>query len=184
MSWAEGIQLQRPVPALYYFLRSLVELLGCALDSIPAVGVSLDPVPHGPAQQVVDGLAERLADDVPASRLEHRDAAAHHLAGAREVVAAHLLDQLLYPERIVPDEMPRGRLGQVPDERVRVVDHPRLSEARQPLVRVGAYDRQVAPLGADDERVDVGYLHALSFASALTGRPGKGAPGGVVSASG
>ena len=184
VSWTERIQLQRPVPALYDLLRSLVELLGRALDPVPAVGVGLDPVPYGPAKQVVDGLVERLADDIPTSRLEDGDAAAHHLAGAREVVAAHLLDQLLYPERVVPDEVPRGRLGQVPDQGVRVVDHPRLSEACQSLVRVGADDGQVAPLGADDERVYVGYLHAFSFTSASTGKPGNVAPGGVVSASG
>jgi hypothetical protein len=184
VSRTEGIQLQRPVPALYDLLRGLVELLGRTLHPVPAVGVGLDPIPHGSAQQVVDGLAERLADDVPAGRLEHRDTAAHNLTGAREVVAAHLLDQLLYPERVVPDEVPRGRLGQVPDQRVGVVDHPRFSEARQPLVRVGADDGQVAPLGADDERLYVGYLHAFSFTSASTGKPGKAAPGGVVSASG
>src|SRR5215208_4306832 len=116
MSWAEGIQLQRPVPTFYDLLRSLAELLGRALDPIPPIGVGLDPVPYGSAEQVVDGLVECLADDIPTSRLEHRDAAAHHLAGTREVVAAHLLDQLLYPERVVPDEVPRGSLGQVPDQ--------------------------------------------------------------------
>jgi hypothetical protein len=96
----------------------------------------------------------------------------------------NLLDQLLYPERVVPDEMPRGRLGQVPYQGVRMVDHPCLSEARQSLVRMGADDGQIAPLGADDERIYVGYLHAFSFTSASTGKPGKVMPGGVVSASG
>src|SRR4029453_7335021 len=96
VAWAEGIQLQGPVPALHDLLRGLVELFGRALDPVPAVGVGLDPVALGTAEQVVDRLVQGLADDVPAGGLEGRYATAHHLAGAREVVAAHLPDQLLY----------------------------------------------------------------------------------------
>src|SRR5829696_526251 len=180
----ERVQLESPVPTLNDFLRRLVELLRRPLDPVPSVGVRFDPVPYRTTQQIVDRLAESLADDVPASRLEHRDAAAHYLAGTREVVAAHLPDQLLYAERVVPDEVPRGGLSQVPYEGVGVVDHSGLAQAGQSLVGVGADDGQVAPLGAYDERVHVRYLHALSFTETSTGRPGKVAPFSVVSASG
>src|SRR5919107_1314877 len=79
-----------------------------------------------------------------ARRLEGCYPRAHHLPGAREVVAAHPLYEVLDPERVVADHVPRAGLREVPHERVGVVDHPRLAEAGQALVGVQPHDGQVA----------------------------------------
>src|SRR5918997_811052 len=76
----------------------------------------------------------------------------------------------------------RPGLRQVPDQIVGVVDHAGLAEPREPHVGVDPDDGQVAPLGADDEGLDVRNFHAISFA--VAGMPGKEAPLRVASASG
>jgi hypothetical protein len=83
----------------------------------------------------------------------------------------------------VADDVPRSGLGQVPDQRVGVVDHPRLAEAREALVGVEPHDGQVAPVGADNKGLYVRDLHAFTSLFAA-GMPGKLAPRSVVLASG
>src|SRR3712207_7320688 len=56
-----------------------------------------------------------------------------------------LFRSLLDAERIVPDNVPRSDLSQVPNQGVGVVDHPRLAQAREVLVGVEPYDGEVAP---------------------------------------
>jgi hypothetical protein len=180
---AERVELEGLVSPLDDLMGGGVELLRRALDAVPAVGVGLHAVAHRPAEEVVDRLIQRLADDVPAGGLEGGDPRAHHLPCAREVVAAHLFDELLDPEGVMADDVPRAGLGQVAHKGVGVVHHPRLAEAREALIRVEPHDRQVAPVGADDEGLHVRDLHALTSLSAA-GIPGKDAPFSVVFASG
>src|SRR4029450_13923762 len=106
----EGFQLQSSVSSFYYLPGGGVELLRGALDAVPAVGVCFDLLAHRPAEEVVYRLVHGLADYVPAGHLEDGHARAQHFSRAREVVAAQLLDQLLYTERVVADDVPRSGL--------------------------------------------------------------------------
>ena len=67
---AERIELERPIALGHHAPGRGVELLRRALDGVPAVGVGLDLVAHGAAEQAVDRLVQRLAHDVPAGDLD------------------------------------------------------------------------------------------------------------------
>ncbi len=184
MTGPERVELEGLVPPLDDLFRGGMKLFGLPLHPIPAVGVGLDALAHRPAEQVVDGLAQSFADDIPAGRLEGGYPRAHHLSGPREVVAAHLLDEILDAEGVVPDHVPRGGLPQVPDQGLGVVDHPRLAQAGQTLVGVEPHDGEVAPVGADNECRCVRNLHAFSSTVVSAGIPGKLVSFSVASASG
>ena len=71
---AEGVELERAIAACDHPPGSLVKFGGRPLHRVPAVGVSLDAVANGAAEQPVDGLRGRFADDVPAGDLDRGDA--------------------------------------------------------------------------------------------------------------
>jgi hypothetical protein len=133
-----------------------VEVLGGAVDGVPAVGVGLDAVAHLAAEQPPHRLAERLADDVPARHLHARDAGHDDLAGAAVVAVLHPADEVLDVERVAADDVPAPRLGEVADERVGVAEHPRLADAGEALVRADRHEREVPPRGPQDMGADLG----------------------------
>src|SRR5205823_7827008 len=139
-----------------------VELLGRSLYGVPPVRVRLDPVAHGAAEEPVDRLVERLACDVPAGRLDAGDARHRDLPGARVVVAHHPADEIFDLERVGSEHMVGRGLGEIPEQRVGVVDHPHLADAFDALVRADDHEGEVAPGSAEHERTDLDDLHCAS----------------------
>ena len=76
---AGGIELEAGEALLHVFrgalgraLRIVVELLALAVGGIK-IGVAAQPLVHLAAQQIVDRLLDRLADDVPARHFQSAD---------------------------------------------------------------------------------------------------------------
>lgn len=167
---AEGVDLQRPVPALHDRARRLVVRLRGALGGVPAVGVRLDLVGDLAAQQLPDGDAERLALDVPAGHFDDRDAGHHDLARAAVVAVLHAADQVLDGERVGAEHVVGLGLLQIAQEGVGVAEHPGLADPGDSLVGVHLDVRQVAPRRPDHVCADSGDAHgSWPLAAVVTG---------------
>ena len=106
----EWVEFHRPIPALHDLARGAGELLGRALDGVPAVGVRLDALAHRPAQQLVHGDAQRLGLDVHAGDLECGNRRHGDLAHPRVVVTPQGADQVLGVEGIEAEHVARHAL--------------------------------------------------------------------------
>ena len=164
----ERIELQRAVAARDRSARGVAELGRRALDGVPAVRVRRDAVVDRAAEQSIHGHAERLADDVPARDLDHRERGHRDLSGARVVVADHPACERLERERIRADDVRRHRFLEVTEESARVVDHAHLAHALDPLVGADDDEREVAPGVAKHERADLDDLHDQPFSPVVT----------------
>jgi len=156
----EGVELEGREPHpddLGRVFRELVD--GPA--SAPAVGVDLDFVPAGAAQQVVDGLPGGLARDVPEGVLQGADRAVevHGPALAREVGVGHE-GEVLDVERAAPDQVAAQLLDVGLNGAVPVVLRVGLPPAVQALVGLDPDEQPVlGQAGVDEEGLDCGDFH-------------------------
>ncbi len=156
---AEGVDLQRLVAALHDPLRRLVVRLRGPLGRVPPVGVRLDLVGHLPAEELPHRYAQRLALDVPARHLDHRDAGHDDLTGPAVVAVLHPAHEVLDSEGVRSENVVGLGLPQIADQRVGVPEHPGLADSRDAFVGVHLDVGQVAPRRADHVRADSGDAH-------------------------
>src|SRR5204863_5738645 len=91
----ERIELHRGVAARRDVAGPFRKRVRGSVSAVPAVGVDTDAVANATAQQLMDRLAGRLADDVPAGNLDRRDCRHVDLAAVGVDVASHLLVEQL-----------------------------------------------------------------------------------------
>src|SRR5947209_11018378 len=72
-AFAEGIELEGLIALFKHTFGGCMELLGCPFDSVPAVGIGLDSIPHSATQQLIDWLPKSFAHNVPACDLYRRN---------------------------------------------------------------------------------------------------------------
>ena len=148
----ERIELERRVALPDDDPRGRRHRLGRALDLVPAVGVDAHAIAHPAAHERVHGLADALADDVPAGDLDRRERRPVDLPAVGVDVAVHALGEQLDLGRIEPDvgvlelvDGGRDRLG----ERVRGA----LAHAVDALVGLQPDEHPVLPGIADRVRL-------------------------------
>jgi len=102
----QRVEFQRREAHLDGFGRRFRIVLGLGFLVAPAVGVDPDALLAGAAQQIVDGLARGLADDVPQRRLDAGDGAVEfeRAAPLGEIVVEHG-GEVLDPERIAAHQI-------------------------------------------------------------------------------
>ena len=96
----ERVELHRRVAARDDLAGLAGDGLGRPLGPVPAVGVDADPVADLAAEQRVDRLPGRLADDVPARDLDRGDGRHVDLAAVGVDVADHPLEERLDVVRV------------------------------------------------------------------------------------
>jgi len=118
----QRIELERGEPLLDHRCGSAGVIVRRRHLIAPAVGVDPDAVAAGAAEQIVDRLATRLADDVPERLLDagERRIELERAAPDREVLIGHLGD-VLDLERIAPDNVAADLLDQGQDRSVAIV---------------------------------------------------------------
>src|SRR5579884_2114950 len=162
------IEFQRSITFGNDALRCCMELLGSALDGVPAVGVGFDLVSYGTAQKFIDGLTKRFADDIPARHLDSSNRRHGNLASAGKIVAEHILYQGLDVHRIVTQDMIGHSLAQIALQGLGMVQHANLANALQSLVRQYLHNRDITPLSADHMNFYIGNFHIFALPTALT----------------
>ena len=180
LAWVEGrvvprrVELERREPPFRVPCCPLGGEGGVEVDvgrvaGLPVeIGVRTQPVVHAPAEELVDGLVDRLADDVPAGHLDPaEDADQRDVRSARVALPVDITPEPLDVERIGPDHVTRADVldhagDDVWPER-RGVDLP---DPLDPVVGDELEEDEVAPAEvgwrvADDERLETGDLHGL-----------------------
>ena len=159
---APGGVLRRPLGGKVGIEVDVGRVPGLAVE----VGVGAQPLVHPSAEQLVDGLAHRLADDVPAG---HLDPAQH--ADERDVRPSGVP----LPVDVAPEPLDVERVGADHVPLADVLDHPRddvraerrrvhLADPLDPVVGDELEEDEVAAAEvrgrvADDERLETGDLH-------------------------
>src|SRR5205085_7482745 len=107
------IELERAIATGDRFLRLVRHLVEWRIAAAtPAVRVYSNLRPAGPADQVVDRLARRFADDVPTGDLQTADGRVKiEPAACAAVVEPHRLGELLHVVRIATEEVARHPLN-------------------------------------------------------------------------
>ena len=155
----EGVELERVIAAFDHTGGGGVELVRRAFHRVPAIGIGPDLVAHRAAEQAVDGLAERLADDVPARDLDEGDAGHDDLAGAAEVLQSHTMDEGLDLEGICAENIAGHGFGEIADDGLRAIEGADVGDAGEALVGFDFDEGDVAPVGAHGHGRDVRDLH-------------------------
>ena len=157
---AEGIELERRVAALDDRLRLLGEALRCTRPAIPAIGVSAELLVTASAPQVVNGLAARLSNDVPAGNFDGRDRAHVDLRALGINVADEPLRQDFDLKRVHAKhkwlQFVDGRLDGLPE-----VVQRSLADAVDAFVGADLREEPVLPRIAGDVGVDGGDFHGF-----------------------
>jgi len=94
---------------------------------------------------------------------QHGDPRHHDLARSAVIVEVHPAHQVLDAGRVAADDVVWHRLGQVAEQGVGVVDHPRLADPLQPVIGEHAHVGQVPPRRADDVGLDIDDFHSFSL---------------------
>ena len=179
----ERVQLAGGVALLHQLHGDLARHLRVGLEAALRdghVGVGAQPVVVSAAQEIVDGLVGRLADDVPAGDLDGAQGGRGVEAGVAEVVAraVHALPDLLDAERVLPDDelaahlLQQGYLrlhllhGEVPAGAGEGVAGDALAQAHDALVRDQLHEEQVATaavgrLVLNDHSPQLNDLHVM-----------------------
>ena len=151
---AERIELQARIAAAPDLGGRRGDLRDVGAGAVPGIGVGRHLVAHPAAEQLVDRLAQRLADDVPERHLDRADRAVEDRPAARELVAEHVAPQPLDLERRAADHM---ALGELRDRRLDGRGLPfagALADAGDAVVGVDLREHPVAPARADQVGVD------------------------------
>ena len=138
----ERVELHRPIAARDDAERQGRDGVGLEVGSVPAVGVGRDAVAESPAEELPDGHAERLADEVPRRDVERGQRGLAVLARAAVLESFDGPGEPFRVEWVRPDDVAPGQLLDDGDERVCLVDRPDLADADEPACRSRARRRR------------------------------------------
>jgi len=148
-------------------LRGARDVRHLGAGAVPGVRVGRQALVDASAEQVVGRAAQRLADDVPERLLDRADGAVQVGAATRELVAEHLLPDLLDLEGRLPDDDAMRQHLDARRHHLRLELAGPLADARDPVVGVDMREDEVAPACVDDMHVDA--LDAAILATAAGG---------------
>ena len=160
---AEGIELERAIPALHDLAREPRNRRRLALRLIPAVRVRRHAIPEAAAEQLPHGDAERLPHQIPARDVERGERRLRHLARTPVLGPLNVPRETLDVERIGSGDVARCQLADARDERVGLVDHSHFRHAGQAAVGDQLDEDELAPRRADDGDADVDDFHGDSI---------------------
>ena len=152
---AEGIELGRLEADPDDILGRLDEGLRSPLRAIPAIGIAEDAVADAAAEQLMDGDAERFAQNVPAGDLDRRDGRAMDMAAIERDAVHQPLRQALMRRGSWPIARCDNSWTAASVVRDETVERA-LADAVDAVIRMDAHEQPVLPLDADREGFDVG----------------------------
>ena len=166
--WREGIELACRVSLFNQLdgdFPGLFRVLPDAFGRHIRVGAQL--LMEAPTQQIVDGLTERFADDVPAGHFDRAQRRRHVQTGIAIVVtrSKHCLPQLLDVEGVGADNKLLAQIFDQPDLRVQVFRIPRwpFTQSDDTLIRFQQHKQPQAPAAKGWDIPDHDGLYFYDF---------------------